>query len=146
MTHATRPAIAARLFLAGVLLLPLTGLASAQDTARPAKPAAAARVWPLTRPEATNYAETSRYEDVISFMKAMAAASPRIHLTTCGYTFEGRPMPLAVVGAPGATARSRARKPRCGCCGRSPGASGPRGCSTWCCSSTRSTTPTATSG
>jgi hypothetical protein len=103
MTHATRPAIAARLFLAGVLLLPLTGLASAQDASRPAKPAAAARAWPLTRPEATNYAETSRYEDVISFMKAMAAASPRIHLTTCGYTFEGRPMPLAVVGAPGAT-------------------------------------------
>ena len=36
-------------------------------------------------------------------MKAMAAASPRIHLTTYGYTFEGRPMPLAVIGAPGAT-------------------------------------------
>ncbi len=32
-------------------------------------------------------------------MKAMAAASPQIHLTTYGYTFEGRPMPLAVIGA-----------------------------------------------
>jgi hypothetical protein len=58
-----------------------------------------ARTWPLTRPEATGFAETSRYEDVIAFMKAMAAASPQIHLTTYGYTFEGRPMPLAVIGA-----------------------------------------------
>jgi hypothetical protein len=94
--------IAARLFLAGVLLAPVPSLASAQDAAPPAKPAAAKRAWPLTRPEATGYAETSRYEDVIDFMKAMAAASPRIHLTTYGYTFEGRPMPLAVIGAPGA--------------------------------------------
>jgi hypothetical protein len=103
MTSAPRTAIAARLFLAGVLLLPLPGLAGAQDAAPPSKPAAATRAWPLTRPEATSYAETSRYEDVIDFMKAMAAASPRIHLTTYGYTFEGRPMPLAVIGAPDAT-------------------------------------------
>jgi hypothetical protein len=103
MTHAPRIAIAARLFLAGVLLLLLPGLAGAQDAAPSAKPAPAKRAWPLTRPEATNYAETSRYEDVIDFMKAMAAASPRIHLTTYGYTFEGRPMPLAVIGAPDAT-------------------------------------------
>jgi len=103
MTHAPRTAIAARLLVAGALLLPFPGLAGAQDAASAAKPAAAKRAWPLTRPEATNYAETSRYEDVITFMKAMAAASPRIHLTTYGYTFEGRPMPLAVIGAPDAT-------------------------------------------
>jgi hypothetical protein len=103
MTHAPRIAIAARLFLAGALLLPFPGLAGAQDAAPSAKPAPAKRAWPLTRPEATNYAETSRYEDVIDFMKAMAAASPRIHLATYGYTFEGRPMPLAVIGAPDAT-------------------------------------------
>ena len=66
-------------------------------------PAASTRAWPLTRPEATNYTETSRYDEVVAFMKAMAAASPRIHVTTYGYTFEGRPMPLAVIGAPGAT-------------------------------------------
>jgi len=51
-----------------------------------------------TRPERTNYAETSRYNDVVEFMRAVAAASPRIHLTTFGYTFEGRALPLAVVG------------------------------------------------
>ena len=82
----------------------MAGVAAAQQKpASPAAPAAAKRTWPLTRPEATNYTETSRYDEVVAFMKAMAAASPRIHLTTYGYTFEGRPMPLAVIGAPGAT-------------------------------------------
>jgi hypothetical protein len=56
-----------------------------------------------TRPERTAYRETSRYADVVAFMEAVAAASPRIHLTTFGYTFEGRPLPLAVVGAPDAS-------------------------------------------
>jgi hypothetical protein len=52
-----------------------------------------------TRPERTNYAETSRYQDVVDFMEAVAAAAPQIHLTTYGYTFEGRPLRLAVIGA-----------------------------------------------
>jgi hypothetical protein len=51
-----------------------------------------------TRPERTNYEETSRYDDVVEFMRAVAAVSPRVHLTTFGYTFEGRALPLAVVG------------------------------------------------
>ena len=90
----------------GVVSLLAAGAAGAQAPAKadvaPAKAAAAAKgakIWPLTRPEATGFAETSRYEDVVAFMKAMAAASPQIHLTTYGYTFEGRPMPLAVIGA-----------------------------------------------
>ena len=63
-------------------------------------PAATGRkAWPLTRPEATSFAETSRYDDVIVFMRDMDARSPRIHLTTYGYTYEGRPMPLAVMTA-----------------------------------------------
>jgi hypothetical protein len=62
--------------------------------------------WPLTRPETTNFAETSRYDDVVAFMKAMVKASPRIHLTTFGYTYEGRSLPLAVIGARDATAAS----------------------------------------
>ncbi|RPJ69205.1 MAG: hypothetical protein EHM24_19255 [Acidobacteria bacterium] len=57
----------------------------------------------LTRPERTKYMETSSYEDVITYMKAMAAASPQIHLTTYGHTFEGRALPLAVIGAPNAS-------------------------------------------
>ena len=84
------------------LLVLMPGDSAAQQAATPAGPAAK-RAWPLTRPEATNYTETSRYDEVVAFMKAMAAASPRIHLTTYGYTYEGRPLPLAVIGAPGAT-------------------------------------------
>ncbi|MEO7361566.1 MAG: M14 family zinc carboxypeptidase [Gemmatimonadaceae bacterium] len=60
--------------------------------------------FPLTRPEQTDYTETSRYDDVIAYMKLMAAANPQMHLTTYGYTHEGRALPLVVIGAPGATA------------------------------------------
>jgi len=93
-----------RLLLAALLLCAGTVLVAARQTAAPA-PArqATQKSWPLTRPEATDFAETSQYADVIAFMKAMAAASPQIHLTTFGYTYEGRPLPLAVIGAPGAT-------------------------------------------
>ncbi len=56
-----------------------------------------------TKPERTEYRETSRYDDVVAFMDAAAKASPAIHLTTFGKTFEGRSLPLAVVGAPDAT-------------------------------------------
>ena len=56
-----------------------------------------------TRPERTEFRETSHYDDVVAFMEAAAKASPKIHLTTFGKTFEGRALPLAVVGAPDAT-------------------------------------------
>ncbi len=59
------------------------------------------RNWALTRPELTGYEETSRYDDVVAYMRRMAAANPEIHLTTYGYTYEGRALPLAVIGAPG---------------------------------------------
>jgi Zinc carboxypeptidase len=51
-----------------------------------------------TTPERTAYRETSRYADVVAFLEAVDRASPRVHLTTFGYTWEGRPLPLAVVG------------------------------------------------
>ena len=51
---------------------------------------------PRTRPERTDHRETSRYDEVVAFMQAVAG--PRIHLTTFGYTLEGRRLPLAVVG------------------------------------------------
>jgi hypothetical protein len=52
-----------------------------------------------TRPERSNYNEASRYDDVMTFMEKVAAAAPRtVRLTTFGYSFEGRPLPLAVVG------------------------------------------------
>lgn len=51
-----------------------------------------------TRAERTDYHETSRYADVMGFLKAVAAASPLVHLTSFGYSYEGRELPLAVVG------------------------------------------------
>jgi hypothetical protein len=60
-----------------------------------------------TRPERTEYRETSRYDDVVAFLNAVAQAAPdTIRLTTFGKTFEGRTLPLAVVGAPAATAQA----------------------------------------
>lgn len=51
-----------------------------------------------TVPERTDYRETSRYDDVVAFMRAVDASSPRVRLTTFGYTNEGRALPLAIVG------------------------------------------------
>jgi hypothetical protein len=51
-----------------------------------------------TRAERTRYVETSRYDDVISFLTVADSASPLVQLTSFGYSFEGRSLPLAVVG------------------------------------------------
>ncbi len=52
---------------------------------------------PLTAPERSNHERTSRYEEVVQFLREVDR-SPLIHLTTFGYTGEGRALPLAVVG------------------------------------------------
>jgi predicted deacylase len=60
-----------------------------------------------TRPERTEYRETSRYDDVVAFVNAVAQAAPAtVRLTSFGTTTEGRTLPLAVVGAPTATAQA----------------------------------------
>ncbi len=57
-----------------------------------------------TRPERTQFNETSTYDEVVAFMRAVAkSAKVPVHLTTFGYTTEGRPLPLAVIGAAAAT-------------------------------------------
>ena len=58
---------------------------------------------PLTRPERTNFQETSRYDDVMQFLQEVAKVSPAVHLTSFGRTVEGRELPLAVIGAPAPT-------------------------------------------
>lgn len=60
----------------------------------------------LTRAERTEFRETSRYEDVMELARRLAEVSPAIHLTTFGYTSEGRALPLLVVGAPDASPES----------------------------------------
>lgn len=60
----------------------------------------------LTRAEATDFVETTRYDEVMELSRRLAEASPEIHLTSFGYTFEGRRLPLLVVGAPDASPES----------------------------------------
>ena len=53
-----------------------------------------------TKPEQTNFEETSRYDDVVAFLNQLAKAAPRaIRVKSYGTTHEGRSLPLAVVGA-----------------------------------------------
>jgi hypothetical protein len=53
-----------------------------------------------TKPEATNFEQTSRFEDVVSFLNELAKAAPKtIKLKTFGATTENRALPLVVVGA-----------------------------------------------
>ena len=52
----------------------------------------------LTRAERSGYRETSRYADVMAFVEQVVEASPLLHLTTMGYSMEGRALPVVVVG------------------------------------------------
>lgn len=60
----------------------------------------------LTRAERTDFQETTRYAEVMELAQRLAELSPDIHLTTMGYTIEGRALPLLVVGAPDASPES----------------------------------------
>ncbi len=60
----------------------------------------------LTRAERTDFHETTRYDEVMELVERLAERSPDIHLTTFGYTSEGRPLPLLVLGARDATPES----------------------------------------
>lgn len=51
-----------------------------------------------TPAERSGFEQTTRYADVVELMEAFDAASDRLHMTTFGYTYEGRPLPMMVVG------------------------------------------------
>ena len=83
-----------------ILGLMAAAFASAQSLSG-ADPAANPLANLKTKPERTNYEQTSRYDDVVAFLDgSRAGGAELVHLTTFGYTFEGRALPLAVVGAP----------------------------------------------
>jgi len=67
-----------------------------------AAPFVAAQPNPLaslkTTAESSGFKSTSTYDEVVTFMKAVDAASPIVFYTTYGTTTEGRAMPMAVVG------------------------------------------------
>jgi hypothetical protein len=77
---------------------------------RPTERAAAARYaerlraapGPRTRAEASGYAETSRYADVVAFLDAVAGRAPDVvRVTSMGASGEGRAIPLVDRVAPG---------------------------------------------
>jgi hypothetical protein len=58
----------------------------------------------LTTAEASGFRATTRHADVLAFLDALAGE--RVHVTTFGESYEGRALPLAVVGAEGADDRA----------------------------------------
>src|SRR5258707_15370489 len=80
------------------LILTACSLGALTVSAAPQPPTGHAKL-PQTRAERTDYRETSRYDDVMAFVRDVVAASPQtMRLTTFGYTFEGKPLPLIIVG------------------------------------------------
>lgn len=55
---------------------------------------------PLTVAEASQFTETSRYEDVISFIKELQKQSPLIRVEILCMSTEGRAVPLIIIGNP----------------------------------------------
>ncbi len=53
-----------------------------------------------SRAERTNYAETSRYGDVMDFLAALQRVSADVRLETFGITTEGRRLPLVILSKP----------------------------------------------
>ena len=74
-----------------LLLLTLaTAIPTAQDKPDPLQ----------TRPERTNFEETSRYDDLAAFLTALAAKSPVVRTMSFGTTEQGRAMPLVTLSNP----------------------------------------------
>jgi hypothetical protein len=83
----------------GVIVLALIAVPAAGSAQR-----AAARFDEIrTVAEKSDFKETSRYADVVAFVEAIDRASDRVHVTTFGTTTEQRALPLAVIGADGAS-------------------------------------------
>lgn len=66
--------------------------------------------WPQTRAEKTNYAETSHYEDVVAFIKALQAKGAPISLQWMGESAEGKKMPLVIASRPYMSTPEEARR------------------------------------
>jgi Zinc carboxypeptidase len=79
-----------------VIALSLTAMPILLSTAAGQEPRDPLR----TRPERTNFEETSRLEDVTAFLTALSAKSPLVRVQTFGTSEEGRQMPLVTLSNP----------------------------------------------
>src|SRR5258708_9580196 len=55
---------------------------------------------PLTRPERTNFAETSHYDDVVAFIDSLKLLGARIQIGSIGKTALGRSLPYVIAARP----------------------------------------------
>lgn len=62
----------------------------------------------ITKPEKTQYTETSLYADVISFIQALDERSDLMHVTSMGESPEGKEIPLVVLADPAVTSPEEA--------------------------------------
>jgi hypothetical protein len=65
---------------------------------------------PLTRPERTNFAETSHYEDVVQFIDSLKRLGARISTGSIGKTSQGRELPFVIASRPLITTPAEARR------------------------------------
>jgi hypothetical protein len=90
MNHMERKTRALAVVLPSLMALLVAGEAQTQTVAD--------SITLLTRAERSGYRETSRYADVMAFVEQVVQVSPLLHLTTMGYSMEGRALPVVVVG------------------------------------------------
>ena len=76
----------------------VTAAPARSPLAQPQTPAASAGL--KTTAEATDYAATSTYADVMSFIRGLQKLSPLLRVETLATTAEGRAVPLVVIGKP----------------------------------------------
>jgi hypothetical protein len=70
------------------------------DTSKMVWPPAAPAAGPRTTAEATGYAATSTYADVLAFVRDLQKLSPLVRVETLAVSTEGRAIPLLVIGDP----------------------------------------------
>ena len=54
---------------------------------------------PMTAAERTDFRQTTRYDELVGFLTEVVARRADMHLTSMGTSFEGREIPLVVVGS-----------------------------------------------
>jgi hypothetical protein len=64
---------------------------------------------PRTRAEASDYVETSRYDDVTAFIAALQRASPLLRVEAFGRSHAGRDLPLLILADPPVSSPGEAR-------------------------------------
>lgn len=87
------------LLLIFLILLSVSGASPAAQGA-PADTNAAAQQGPKTVAESTNYAATSRYADVMAFIRELQRLSPLVRVEILCESTEDRAVPLLVIGRP----------------------------------------------